>query len=733
MTIVNDSRTYVEEILQSVGISPRGVQVEAMDAGVFEGNSVLVCSPTGSGKTLVGEMALLTAVTSGKKGLYLVPLRALASQVSQILKQRYESRNIRIGISTGDFQSDGSILGDYDIIVTTYERTDSLLRHKTEWLNEIGTVVIDEIQNLSDERRGARLESVIIRLRHLIEGLQIVALSATIGAPDVLAEWLGCELVHWTDRPVPLRNIIVTTKNRDESIEKYVMATVQRNGQAIVFHRTRKESEASAKRLAKNVCKQLTTEEQQKVDLELKSIEHYHVSMPSNLRSLLHEGIAFHHAGLTYSARNLVESLFRRGLVRTVCATTTLASGMDLPTRTVILANSRSPSDYTQLLAANRVHQMLGRAGRPGKDKKGFGVILADSRGQADEIEKKYFHTFRDDSEKVVLEPKFDSVKSRMNVGTSLTEQLLVFVDLLGEASLKDVEDVFLAASLHFHLGIRDTRAPMRLLNLDAITVETALECHAINDTMRAVRSGVLGNVQLRETTDRVIGGIVTERGGQRTVCRFSARSRKSGVKDGPMCSCGRPINEDGILCTHLVALGAVAAKEQPQLANYVIPIALGETSPFKTLVRMGLLEGTTEDRVRSTRLGMLVNRLYLSIDTVREMLAVLPFVEDTESLLSLIKHLTMIESQRSMEECFEHIIGLAITTDLDFEELAVQTGVSVGDLYGLLDTVRWLGYSIMIIAEQANLIEVADMARHLHNGIDSRFKEMDGESDGNY
>ena len=114
-------------------------------------------------------------MTSGKKGLFLVPLRALAVQVGQVLKDRYEVFGVMIGLSTGDFQSSGEELAENDIIVTTYERADSLLRRNASWMGELGTVVIDEVQTLADIGRGARLESLVIRLRRLLSDLQIIA------------------------------------------------------------------------------------------------------------------------------------------------------------------------------------------------------------------------------------------------------------------------------------------------------------------------------------------------------------------------------------------------------------------------------------------------------------------------------------------------------------------------------------------------------------------------------
>jgi helicase len=432
MTVVADVTLQVNKLLIQAGVKPRGVQSEAMNKGLLEGQSIMVSSPTGSGKTLVGEMAVLRAVTCGRKGLFLVPLRALAVQIFRTMRERYEHLGIAIGLSTGDFQNNGDNLAEYDVIVTTYERADSLLRSRCSWLAEVGTVVIDEIQTLSETGRGGRLESFIIRIKRTIEDLQIIALSATTGSPEEIAEWLGCQLVISDERPVPLVYRVITTNDRDETIKQLVMTTIQGNGQVIIFHRTRREAEAQARRLADDVGRQFMSEEKKSLDQELDSVENYNVTLNPDLRVLLHNGLAYHHAGLGFRGRRLVEQLFNEGKVRAICATTTLAAGMDLPARTVILSNFKSPADHRRLLSANTVHQMLGRAGRPTHDKIGFGVIIAGSFGESEEAKSRFFYVLRDPvSGKETLSAKYDRINSTLNHPDTLAEQLLVAIDMM--------------------------------------------------------------------------------------------------------------------------------------------------------------------------------------------------------------------------------------------------------------------------------------------------------------
>ncbi len=721
MTVATGVETEVKSMLSDLGLFPRGVQIDAINAGLFDGQSVMVCSPTGSGKTLVGEMALLRAITVGKRGLYLVPLRALAVQIADVLKERYTDKNVRVGLSTGDFHLVGDDLEEYDIVVTTYERADSLLRHGASWLTELGTVVIDEIQNLSAKTRGARLESTVIRLRRINEDAQIVALSATVDTPDEVAEWLGCRLIESSERPVPLTCRVITTQDRVSSVREFVMGTVQGNGQVIVFNRTRREAEAEATRLASHVGRQLTQGEKATLDNEIDSLEHWNIRLPIEVRPLLHEGVAYHHAGLDAPTRSFIEKMFERGLLRVICATTTLAAGMNLPARTVVLTNVSSPGDYGTPLSPNRVHQMLGRAGRPGRDRRGFGVILVGSRGEADDVKKRYFSAIKDEvTGKEVLIPKFETIDSVLGKSSEMPDQLLVALDFLKETTLEDVELGLFGESFLVFCATRDMKTPMRILELGEVTAESALERHALPETIRAARGGVLGTADIREVGDSVIGGMASEFGGGGVTCRFSIRPTSRGTIEGPMCSCGKPISH-GILCSHLVTLGVAAARTEREKADMVIPLALSESSPSRTLIRLGLIEGTTENRLRPTHLGRIVNRLYLSTSTFREMHVLIPLTKDNSGLLWLLRHLVSLETGKRMDDGFEHLIGTVVTTKTPLSSIARSFEVSVGDLHALLDCSRWLLYCLSVIAGHGHMEELAARAQDLLMRIESR------------
>ena len=194
----------IYDLLDARGFSVlRPCQVKAIEAGLFKDNNLLVCTPTASGKTLVGELAALNAILHDKgKAVYIVPLRALASEKYRQFKKDYPS--LAIGLSTGDLDEVESYIGKNDVIIVTSEKFDSLLRHKINWIHRVKTVIIDEIHLLNDPKRGPTLEIILTILRTTLPQIQLIGLSATIGNRQELAAWLNAELIEDSWRPVKL-------------------------------------------------------------------------------------------------------------------------------------------------------------------------------------------------------------------------------------------------------------------------------------------------------------------------------------------------------------------------------------------------------------------------------------------------------------------------------------------------------------------------------------------------
>ena len=179
------------------------IQEKAIKAGLLNKNSLLICAPTASGKTLIASMGIANTLEKGKS-LYIVPLKALASEKYKEYKQLLEGTPYRVTVATGDVDSDSGYLAKYDLLVLTSEKLDSLLRHSTPWIKEVKTIIIDEIHLLNDASRGPTLEIIITLLKGMIQP-QFIGLSATIGNSDDLAKWLDAKLVQDSWRPVELK------------------------------------------------------------------------------------------------------------------------------------------------------------------------------------------------------------------------------------------------------------------------------------------------------------------------------------------------------------------------------------------------------------------------------------------------------------------------------------------------------------------------------------------------
>ncbi|MEI8330593.1 MAG: DEAD/DEAH box helicase, partial [Methanomicrobiales archaeon] len=235
-------------------------QAECIDRGMLEGKNLLVAIPTASGKTLIAEMAMHSRIAAGGKCLYIVPLKALASEKFD----EFSNKGIRVGISTGDLDQRDDMLGRNDIIVATSEKVDSLLRNNARWINKITLIVIDEIHLIDSDNRGPTLEVVIAKMRCRNPGMQVIGLSATIGNPKTLAGWLNAELVTSSWRPVDLRqgvfcNNRIHFNDTDRPVKQVsknfddlnlCLDTIEEGGQCLVFVSSRRNAEAFAKRAA---------------------------------------------------------------------------------------------------------------------------------------------------------------------------------------------------------------------------------------------------------------------------------------------------------------------------------------------------------------------------------------------------------------------------------------------------------------------------------------------------
>lgn len=369
-------------------------QAEAVEKGLLKGRNLLAAIPTASGKTLLAELAMLKSIQAGGKALYIVPLRALASEKFRRF-QEFAELGVRVGISTGDYDQRDEGLGVNDIIVATSEKTDSLLRNETAWMQDISVVVADEVHLIDSADRGPTLEVTLAKLRKMNPSCQILALSATVGNADELAAWLEAELVVSEWRPTELlegvllngifyckdKEKLVEQPTKDEAIN-LVLDTLKEGGQCLVFESSRKNCMAFAKKAASTVKKMSSVENREALArIADEVLENSETDTSTTLAACIRSGTAFHHAGLTTPLRELVEDGFREGKIKLISSTPTLAAGLNLPARRVIIRSYRRYSSENGMkpIPVLEYKQMAGRAGRPRLDPYGEAVLLAKS------------------------------------------------------------------------------------------------------------------------------------------------------------------------------------------------------------------------------------------------------------------------------------------------------------------------------------------------------------------
>jgi helicase len=439
----------VFDILSSQGIREFYPPQSESIGTTLAGNNVILAMPTASGKSLVAYLGILKSVLKGGKALYIVPLRALASEKYEDLKA-FERLGIKVALSIGDFDSADPTLEKFDVIIATSEKADSLLRHRTHWLERLSVVVADEVHLMNDPGRGPTLEITLSKLKQINPRAQIIALSATIKNSQEIADWLKADHISSDWRPVPLKegvyfdkNIIFSDnsmreiKSRGEKIDSLVVDSLKEGGQVIVFVNTRRSAESMASRLKRYTQNAQTTEETKESEALARKVvrrQDEPTSIGYKLSQCVENGCAFHHAGLTNEQRKTIETNFKKGILKVVTATPTLAAGINLPARRVIIRDLRRfDENFGNVpIPVLEIKQMSGRAGRPQFDKEGEAVLIAKKENDIPFVMDNYLH-----GEPERIESKLGSEPAlRMHILASIAtahvrseEELMAFID----------------------------------------------------------------------------------------------------------------------------------------------------------------------------------------------------------------------------------------------------------------------------------------------------------------
>ncbi|MGZ4901740.1 MAG: DEAD/DEAH box helicase [Halobacteriota archaeon] len=353
-------------------------------------SSVVVAAPTASGKTVLAELAMVRELCKPRAGkiLYLAPLRALTNEKEEEWQRLFAPMGFEVYVVSGERELDPAKARSAHIIISTPEKWDSASRkhHTTHrFVKAIKVLIIDEVHLLDSDGRGGVLEVLITRMKRITGNhVRIVALSATMPNIHEVAKWIGATdkgtfTFDESYRPVPLKaEVFGYNPGKNKFIDKYIrlykaVSLIEphlEHGQALIFVATRQDTSQAASKLVevyKTKKQKLTTEDSEQLALRVKS---------RALSETVRHGIGFHHAGLQKDDRDLVEEGFKSGKIKILISTSTLAWGVNLPARVVIIrdiANEAIDADISSI----DLLQMLGRAGRPQYDERGFGWIIS--------------------------------------------------------------------------------------------------------------------------------------------------------------------------------------------------------------------------------------------------------------------------------------------------------------------------------------------------------------------
>jgi len=379
------------------------LQTDAINKyGLLNDEHLVVSAPTSSGKTMIGELAVLQGVMNRKRAFFLLPLKALVNDKHKHFTTIYSAFGLKVIRATGDYSDDIPALmrGQYDICLMTYEKFSALASGTPHILEQVGTVVIDEVQMIADQTRGVNLEFILtLLLMRRKQGAepQLIALSAVIGDTNGLERWLGARLLRRDERPIPLNEGVLkgdgSFRYLDVSVEEKIISSymqpqyykgstqdwiiplvqklVAEGKQVIVFRETRGKARSCALYLAR--------------ELGLPPVQSALDSLPtgdfskssSTLRDALAGGVAFHISDLDPEERRIVEESFREKntQLRVIAATTTLAMGINTPADAVVIAGLEHPRNKPYSIAEYK--NIVGRAGRLGYAKEGASFVIA--------------------------------------------------------------------------------------------------------------------------------------------------------------------------------------------------------------------------------------------------------------------------------------------------------------------------------------------------------------------
>ncbi len=377
--------------------------------------NLFISAPTSAGKSFCGEMAAIEALVKRRKAVMMVPLKSIAEEKYRYFRECYHSLGIRTLIVTGDHPENDAAFqgGKFDLAIAIYEKFNRALTANLDIVRQIGLVIVDEVQMISEPERGPELELALVKILGSGYNPRIVALSAALDNESDLADWLGCRVIRETVRPVDLllgvavdgsfkyRSFNSGLEGQDEidlkggdcPDESLIDFLKSDDGQKLVFLKSRRDTIKAARRLAAAVKWDAAKETAGELEDEESSC------LTRSLRQVLSHGVAFHNSDLTAHQRSAIEAGYRKGEIKAIFTTTTLAMGVNLPAETVLLETMKySSGQYGSgptlvPISAAEFQSISGRAGRFGlkpEQKPGRAVVVAGSDFEGDVLWNEY-------------------------------------------------------------------------------------------------------------------------------------------------------------------------------------------------------------------------------------------------------------------------------------------------------------------------------------------------------
>ncbi|MBD3352675.1 MAG: hypothetical protein GF364_14405 [Candidatus Lokiarchaeota archaeon] len=622
------------------------------------------------------------------------------------------------------------------------------------------------------------MESLIIRIMLQGHRTQFICLSATISNPELLVNWLNSIserclsskfiLIKSNVRPVELNYRIEIARNKDSHIRQSIKKCLNEGGQVLIFTNTRKSSKNNAKKFKTTTKRYLSEQSKNYIEKEISYVKKKD-GKSRDLHNLLRDGIAYHNAGLISSERTLIEKLFAKKHIKVICCTTTLAAGINTPARLVILRdfkkkilfsyknsfevkNGALADKYKELpgvnsgyfipFSNNQVFQLLGRAGRPGLDITGTGVILVKDQAEYEWVENNYYKYNQENNK---YEPKYNPVISTLNKIGALREQVLLLIHQLEGASIDQLVNFFKLT--YFNYNFKSKIGIENYLYIKPLDTKSILALHSNKSPVEKYVNSIR-DIFIQKLSKDIVDFYVNFH--EQLLIRFD-------INEGIVCSCGQIIKPEKLkeyhfvrndyqFCPHIIAvlqylvqnkdrqieISSKNSKKCKEIILYlddIIPQALRTERIIDFLLRTGFI--IEEERnsgisiFECTDFGKLTVRLYLkpiSMLYLRDIIldnSLSNFNEIIDAAWVFLKN-----EGRYRSELYTHAMEMWINEEKVDSILTKYNNISGGDFYNFQrDLVRVMGH-FESVAQFYDKSELSDNARTLAKRIEHGIKE---------